>query len=264
MLCHERICDSETPSVAVVIGTYGSPCYVHLGLELLKRNVGKIPVLVHDDASFETVPAEHEQLRRVCVEYGADFSTNSHSYGHMQGDFSVFIAGWKWAAARHVDYLVKFSRRFIPMVNWLPELQTLAYITQYATFSNSDSCHSLGFRSECVAMHVNSWLGAGIVQEAEQLMAANHDWYIEVITHNFSRSVHRRNCRANQLYERVHPPAEPDLGYGRWPFMGSSRCTRMPGYLWRDAVSPAEYFRVATDSGIRMYPEAAFANLKEH
>src|SRR5260221_9444993 len=111
----QRIFTCERPSVGVVIGTYGSPCYVHLGLELLRRNLGNVPVLVHDDASFETDPDGHETFRRGCERYGAGFSFNHRAIGHMKGDFTAFHAGWEWAApGRGFDLLVKFSPRFIP------------------------------------------------------------------------------------------------------------------------------------------------------
>ena len=39
------------PKIAVVIGTFASVPYVHLHLELLKRNNPEVPVMVHDDCS---------------------------------------------------------------------------------------------------------------------------------------------------------------------------------------------------------------------
>lgn len=260
-----RIFTCERPSVGVVIGTYGSPCYVHLGLELLRRNLGAVPVLVHDDASFETDPDGYETLRRVCERYGARFSSNRQSQGHMKGDFTAFHAGWEWAArVRKFDLLVKFSRRFIPLGNWLEDLGALAYVTQYATYNNFDACHALGFRSECVAMHVGSWLDAGIVNHASELLANNTNWFVEVIIHNLARRVHRRNCLANRLYERVHPPAEPDLAFAPWPFMGGSRCARSPQYMWRDTYTAQEYHQKALDLGIREYGLEDFVHFKEH
>lgn len=261
----DRIIPHERPSVGVVIGTYGSPCYVHLGLELLRRNIGDVPVLVHDDASFETAPAEYDQVRRVCERYGAEFSCNPQSFGHMKGDFTAFQAGWEWAArVRSFDLLVKFSRRFIPLVNWLDDLRALAYVTQYATYNNFDACHSLGFRSECVAMHVDSWLDAGILAEARNLVSQDTNWFVEVIIHNLARMVHRRNCRANQLYEKTHPPIEDNLAFAVWPFMGGSRCARSSDYLWRDVYAPAEYYEKAKSLGIGEYDLGCFTEFKQH
>jgi hypothetical protein len=80
----ERLIPKD-PSLSVVVGTHGSPAYVHLHLEARKRFYPDIPLLVHDDNS-----QEEEKLRELCQRYGAEFMTTGKHQGHFEGDDACF------------------------------------------------------------------------------------------------------------------------------------------------------------------------------
>lgn len=150
--------------VGVVIGTYGSVPYVHLGLESLKRNCPGVKAVVHDDCS----PMQDE-LRDLCSEYGADFQVNNSRLGlknngtseafaaQARGDFTAYYGGLVWAKQLGLDLLVKFSRRFIPTYDWNTDIQDLALKTQKHTFSNVHQPWGLKFRTDCLGMSVKFW-----------------------------------------------------------------------------------------------------------
>lgn len=154
---------NAAPRIGLVIGTFGSPAYVHLHLEVHHRLFPGVPVLVHDDASQET-----ERLASLCDEYGAEFSSNSERAGHQRGDLSVLIAGLHWARANGIELLVKMSRRFLPLEDWTGPLSVLAMDSQYATYSSWTRSWDYGFRSECLGVAVQPWFDLGLVSRRRQ------------------------------------------------------------------------------------------------
>ena len=252
----ERIIPTPHPTLGVVVGTYGAVPYIHLHLESWRRNYGNIPLLVHDDGS-----PEGDDLRALCTLYGADFSRNDDSFGHFAGDLTVYSHGLRWAQERSLDLLVKFSRRFIPRLNWIMELQTLAYVTQYATFSSLCEYYNFGFRTECLGMHVPSWLAVceRIQENAEEVKGA--DCHVEALMHHHARFVHRSNCLANKLYETVHPTPDNADAYAPWRLLGTSRHKRLPHVLWHNCYAPFEYYMEAVSCGILDYDAHRFETI---
>jgi len=130
MIGNNSIYPSHHPSLGLVIGTYGSVPYIHLHLESWIRNCRDVPVLIHDDCS-----PHRDQLEDLCRDYGVDFYSNPSRCGHIVGDMMIYPHALHWAEERGLDILVKFSRRFVPVIPWQNELGLLAYKTQQATFS---------------------------------------------------------------------------------------------------------------------------------
>lgn len=254
----ERILTTPHPTVGLVIGTHGSVPYIHLQLELWRRCYGNIPLLVHDDCS-----PEGEELRALCDLYGADFSRNDEPFGHFAGDLTAFAHGLRWAQENGIELLAKFSRRFAPRINWVMELQLLAYVTQYATFSNVCQFHQFGFRTECLGMHVPSWMTSGACEWIEQTARAGQckDVLVELTMHGYAREVHRSNCLFNKLYETVHPPTSGADGYAPWSLLGTSRMQRLPHVLWHDVHRPFEYYLEAVSCGILDYDASCFESI---
>jgi hypothetical protein len=231
--------------MGLVIGTYASVPYVHLGLESWKRNYGHVPVLVHDDCS-----PKQTQLRDLCKQYGVSFSTNSVNRGHTVGDTSSFLAGWYWGLEKKIDLLVKFSRRFLPLYDWTAGLEKLARETQYPTFGNV--CHNLhwGFRSECVAIHVPTWKRADVMDIVCKEIIWKKEMFAENFWHEMAREVHHYTSPANIAYTITHPREEWCNGYGPWEILGENRVKKVAGLIWHHSCEPGEYYAVAADWGL--------------
>lgn len=251
----KRIIEASEPTVGVVIGNFAATPYVHLQLESWRRNYPQVPMLVHDDGSPYS-----QALGDLCRRYGAEFITTEQRHPHFVGDLAAFVAGFDWAARRNLDLLVKFSRRFIPTYNWVPELQSLAYITQYATYSNRCLTYSFGFRTECVGMHVSSWFAADAVTEIRARVERNEGCFVEKFIHDLSRNVHQQNCEYNQAYERFAPRPHAVAAYADWFLPGISRHIPRPHVLWHNYTPPAAYAAQARAYGLTQYRDEDFAD----
>ena len=241
--------------MGLVIGTFGSLPYVHLHLESRRRWYPEMPVLVHDDASDQT----HE-LRALCAAYSAEFRTTDQRRGHYEGDLAVFQRGFAWAGDRGLDLLVKMSRRFVPLCDWVPSLQALVRETQYATYTNRNG-DGFGFRTDCIAMDVPAWVdtGAVVALTREGLQKAG---IFEVFFHHLAREVHGGPNDANRAYERAHPKPYDFAAYGDWDFMGNDLTRKYPQYLWRANSDAVDYCRAAWQYGLCSYSPDDFARVE--
>jgi len=248
-----RIYDSSDIKLGLVIGTYAAIPYIHLGLESRQRNYWHTPVLVHDDSS-----SSEPELLSLCERYGAEFSANETRLGHFLGDLVVFKRGLEWASENNLDLVVKFSRRFIPLFDWTVALKDIAWISQYATFSNVAMGNGMGFRTECTALHVRSWFASGAYDLICRQVETGKIEFVEGFVHQISKRVHRSSCAENRRYEILHPKP-PDLAsYCDWPIMGKDRMRHLPNLLWRFSCSPEEYARAAKQYGVNDYSMADF------
>ena len=250
----QRIINTQKPSVGLVIGTFAALPYIHLQLESRKRNYPDLPVLVHDDGSPIKAP-----LKDLCQHYGVDFVTSKKRLRHSIGDLAAFAAGFSWAGEKKLDLLVKFSRRFIPLYNWVIELQELAFMTQYATYSSRCAHYGLGFRTECVAMHIPSWLANQVVDEIIETVRLNQGSFVEKFIHDLARKVHKDNCKQNRDYEKFGGKPKQIAAYGDWLLSGMSRHIPRPNVLWHNYMKPKDYAKAACKYGLN-YTAMDFAD----
>jgi hypothetical protein len=227
------------PRVGGVVGTFASVPYIHLHLEARRHFYPDTPLLVHDDGSHH-----REELGRLCDEYGCEFETNDSRQPPCIGDVSCFLGGLLWADRKGLDLLVKFSRRFVPLVDWVPDLRDLAYRSQYPTYCGHTTTFGFGFRSESVGLAVRTWMDYRLHEDLAALALAPGMPFVEGAIHDFARRLARFRCHAARAWddEIGHRPPDRD-GYAPWPFLGDDRCTPYPGYLWHDSASPHDYHR---------------------
>lgn len=249
-----RLINSHRPSVGLLIGTFGSVPYVHLHLESRRRWYPDVPALVHDDASPHA-----DALRALCARYGAEFRTTPERRGHYNGDLAAFRCGFEWAEGHGLELLVKMSRRFLPLVDWVPELQTLAWATQYATYTNRNG-DGFGFRTECIALHVPSWATSGVVAGLTE-QGLRESGIFEAFFHSYARAIHENACTFNREYERTHQKPWNFAAYGDWGFMGDSLDRKRPQYLWRASADAVDYCRAAWQYGLHCYRPDDFAQV---
>jgi hypothetical protein len=231
--------------IGLVIGTYASVPYIHLGLESWKRNYAHVPLLVHDDCS----PSQ-DALHGLCNQYGVDFSVNSVERGHTVGDTSSFLSGWLWALDNPFDVLVKFSRRFLPLYDWTPDLERLARETQYPTFSNVCRNLNWGFRSECMAIHVPTWHRADVFGIVNKEVIWKKEMFAEHFWHELAKEVHHYASPANIEYTIRNPKPEWCNAHADWGLLGDDRTKRVEGVIWHHSCSPDEYYAVSAAWGL--------------
>lgn len=157
---------SSIPHIGVVIGTCGTPAYIRLGLHLLRAMHEDIPILVVNDG--DTPKWDAPALARLCEEYGADFVAGKY-LGHSCGDLRVFQEGLQWAAERNIQLLVKFSRRFIPLVQWRHSLLVAADGNRFASaFGRFEQDRPGGMlRTDCIALRVEKWIAPDVMKILE-------------------------------------------------------------------------------------------------
>jgi hypothetical protein len=235
------------PTIGLVIGTFGAVPFIHLQLEARKRFYSRVPTLVHDDASNK-----YNILRRLCNQYGVDFSRNDIRKTHGKGDLTAFVSGLKWARDHGLDILLKLSRRFLFLEDWTSSLIELAEHSQYATFgsySHSD-LPEFGFRTECVAMSVVSWLPLLENIDVNTALNPGREIWIEGFLHGFAKGLEDRQCEQANRWRSCHPVCEYTRGYALWEFMGTDRRVRVPQLLWQICCPHDMYFRQASSWGL--------------
>jgi hypothetical protein len=249
----DQIIHSATPSVGLIIGSYAAVPYVHLHLEVWRRYCDNVPILIHDDCS-----PKRDELEELSAAYGAAFHSTLRRMGHTAGDLHVLLHGLDWASASGIEILVKFSRRFVPLVNWQPDLGALAMETQYATYSALCRHYGYGFRTECLALHVPSWVADG-GPEVLRRHCGRGKCLVESVVHHAARQVHRNNCAWNKRYELLHPREYKSGAYGTWKLPGDNRREARREFLWHNSSRPRDYYRKAIQYGIECYRERDFA-----
>lgn len=236
----------EKPSVGLVVGTYGTPAYIHLHLVVCRAHHPNLKVLIKDDGSNSG-----DELKKICDTYNADFITSKQRLPRFIGDIANIVKGLEWAKYNDIDILLKLSRRFIIHKAWVNSLQELAMGTEYATFSAPDAHLGWGFRSECFGMCVNAWhkyVYNILLQDVEECRIPNPESYcaVESYLHQCARYIHKQiHNQQNDIlvmYEKHYARPENYGGYAIWPLMGLSRWHNLPYILWHDRTSVEEYY----------------------
>ncbi len=235
----------ENPRVGIVVGTFAAVPYVHLQLEARRRYYPGVPLLVHDDGSHKAGDFE-----RLCREYGCDFEHNECRQPPCVGDLTAFVGGLVWAGMKKLDILLKVSRRWVFLEDWVPDLMALAVESQYATLGSYTTTFGFGFRTECLALSVAAWSSPVFLGDVTSVIRSGTSVFVEVYMHNFARQFERQNCVPADHWRYAHPMPDDRNGYALWPQMGIDRCTRSAGFLWHDSCGPADYSAVAHEWGL--------------
>lgn len=243
------------PRVAMVVGTFAAVPYIHLQLEARRRLYPETPLLVQDDCS-----PFGDELRRLCDDYGADFSSNTTRFPASKGDMTAMVHGLVWAREQGIELLVKLSRRFVPRVRWTDDLVALAMTAQYATYCAWTTSFNFGFRSECVGFAVEEWMRLGLCDALIERILSTPRTFVEGFVHGLARRAAEQNCRMAVAFDEAIGQRPTDRNcYAPWPFMGTDRRARMPGYLWHDWSRPKDYAALAGEWGLP-YKESDFAD----
>jgi hypothetical protein len=231
------------PRVLLVIGTFAAVPYVHLHLESRRRFYPDVPVIIHDDCS----PAA-DQLRQLCSVYGAEYLSSEERLPPNAGDLRATLCAIQQAYSRKADLAVKISRRFIPLMDWVPSLQETAWQAQAATYSQRDKGSHLGFRTECIAFHAATWIKAAALIEAEIQALETSFQLVEPFLHQIARELYQpsAHCAARQAESVL----DSDDGYCPWSWMGDDRTQRNASWIWHQSDSLLDYARLSQAYGL--------------
>jgi len=231
-------------TVGLAITTFAAAPHVHLHLEARRRFYPDVPLLVHDDGS-DVQP----QLAQLCADYGVEFRASGLRRGHHLGDVGGIYAGLKWAEEKRFDLLAKFSRRFIPLHDWRPDLLRLAHETQARTFNNVCLNINWGFRTEALAMHIPSWIGVLPLFEKELATRAPSLWYTPggVVCEKFVHGAARK-VAATAKWKDDRP--RWCNGYAPWGILGDNRRIKVPNVLWHHSSPANAYYELALQWGL--------------
>ena len=246
-MIQEKILYPDKPKIGLVIGTFAAVPYINLQLEARKRLYPNVPILVHDDCSHKK-----NELKLICEQYGCEFEYNSHHIAtQSKGDLTAFIGGLRWAQINDYDILVKFSRRFIPIIDWQKSLVDLAVKSQYPTFSSYTTSYDYGFRTECMAMSVHEWHRLNLVADLIKEVLNPTQIFVEGMVHQLAKKAAQFIGQKSILYDKqIGKRPHNKNGYAIWNFMGFDRRTRSNDFLWHDSVKPQDYHALSTKWGL--------------
>lgn len=266
----------------VVVGSFGYPGYIELGLqclwtyERLNRVINDISTkdtidyLIHEDNS----PAAHE-VAEVACKYGADFYCTPKRLNIAVGDMSAVVEGMKWAQRSGMDILVKLSRRFIIDKPFVNDLKAIMSATQMPTACAPDAWTSWGYRSECQAFYVPAWVESGALAEMQAIVDADRVYGAlpEAVYHDLARKVNRWMHPGNgRMLEPFNYGDDVDWtvrneqffqraswdGYVPWySVLGLSKKSQVDGVYWHDSRTYADYAALAQSYGLA-YTEKDF------
>lgn len=260
-----KIVIPENPSIGLCVATHSAVSYVHLNLEAAKRHEPDLPILVHDDSSDKQA-----ELKALCADYGAEFTSTPFRLIPTLGDLSAFVAALRWGHEKGIDIVVKCSRRFIVNKPWVDGLRDLMVNTQYCTASGADCHFFFGFRSEWVAMHVPSYVASGAYAEMEAAVLRNqpYDSLPEAWYHHRARDVHQWAHNPVDFISHADNVDDPqcdllvrsEKGFPRpgnydgfvWyaGLLGLARSQKINGVLWHDSHTPEDYYKLSTEFGL--------------
>lgn len=201
----------------VVIGSYGMPGVVELGIAAIRDTCGPdTPILVVDDQT----PAKEggERIATIQDRLGVPVIVTDRPYGHAAGDVKVFTHGLEWAACEGLEVLVKFSQRLIITTpGWLQDDAAWLLANGYAAASQKAYHLHMRFpmRTEAVMMAVAN---AGAVlpfMKAPCITAAEHH-----IAHAYNVA---------------------GLPVGRWPRIPPDRFHPYKGIIWHNTHGADDY-----------------------
>lgn len=267
------------PSVGVVVGTYGALPYIHLHLGIRARLYPEMPFLVHDDCS-----PQRDELAALCARYDADFISSTMRNGHYGGDTSAFMHGLCWAPSRGVNWLVKFSRRFVPLYDFRLEVARNAVSFPFPTQTgyHVGNHHEFGFTTSAIAMHVGAWSApirsyggrSTISVLADKITAWNGELF-EAWMHDRARTLAQAvseqeicfpDLNAARLREVIQEEGRPTRwdGYAHWPILGGQHGGQTVGALFHSNDEALRRYELLSNALQLPYNQSHFAGLNSH
>lgn len=235
--------------IGVAIGSFGMPSAVALNVAAIRHfNKARIPIIVHDD--FTQSDRDPEGFLASPNDQ-FDLIKTDRVHGHIAGDIQCFLAGLKWAKCLGLSYLVKLSQRFIITTpEWCnstisyAEKEAIVTASQRAASNHLAPWGSVGVRTECVLMQVESW--------------ARQDVYDALLGYHATLEL----SLPGTAEKYVHPGRPID----RWRIFNPDKQKKRKGILWHDANPESEYRQLAAQLGCQFenYTNAGWPAILGH
>lgn len=225
-------------NAGVVIGSYGMPGVVELNIACIRAACGPdVPILISDDCTPQGEGLE--RLQGLPDKWdGVQLRSTERNMGHARGDVITFRTGLLWAVEKGLDYLVKFSQRFILTTsNWLSDDCWYMYTNGIRLMSQPAYHLHMHFpmRTECVIMNVPA--AVPVIRTLKDCQTA---------------AEHHIHWAFNQQGIRME----------RWPRIPPDRFHRYQGIVWHNSdandtygESHKAYEDLAARHGIDLGPE---------
>jgi len=230
---------AATGQYGVVIGSYGMPGVVELGIAAIRDTCGPdVPILVHDDAT--PTNEGRARIQSIPSRYpGVQLYTSHACNGHANGDLQAFRRGLEWANRLKLKTLAKFSQRFILTASGWLEQDSLSMLKAGVAIYSQKGYHlhmTFAMRTEAVLMDV-----AQCQPMVEDMRAR-----IAVATEDQVRYLANKHNLKQARWERIPP----------------DRFQPATGVIWHNSESddryngPAlAYHRLAERLGVDLGPE---------
>jgi hypothetical protein len=212
-------------------------------LEILKHYQCVDDILVFDDCSSEAA-----RLKELADTYSSDFAQTMERQGHHPGDVCAFITGLLWAKEKNLDYLVKISRRFIILDDWMTELLKIL-IKEKTETTVSFPLHTRrrGQKVRCIstcwiALHVDSWCD-NMLDDIRHVYNTAYDGHIE------KRFMHMSRMLDTKMGKKRALPY----------YLFDVYKEKQKESLWKLNANPKLYFEISTQLGLS-YCESDFTN----
>lgn len=240
---------SDNIEVGVVINANNKPAYVELQLYYLTQ-LNKInSVLIYDNCS-----EKKEQLQQLAKKYNVDFySTESPLLVDKQlgslAELNCFYIGLMWANDKKLDILVKLEDKFIPCCNWINELKCLALATDATTFTSWCEKYTLPARTECIALHVKTWIHQFALYNFKFCVENEMCVYIEIWIHEIIKALsYQNNSSKWNQYIKNNNVGYMYSGYAVWQdLLGTNRennDNKNFNVLWHEKDKTEDYLRI--------------------
>jgi tetratricopeptide (TPR) repeat protein len=221
------------PRAGIVIGHFDSPDFVQLGLALIRKHCGDVPVLIADDCSpgfGEQPQGGFKQLLAIAKTDGtARVWSSQQRFGHVAGDLSALAKGLIWASQLKLNFLVKLSQRLIiDRQGWLEEAIQAMIDSDAACLARGCTDFGWRIRTEAMVLNVPAWnrdsIFRSLLSPPEQQFA---EWIVETIVNQHFAG---RQCD--------------------WSLLAPGRHERAEGVFFRATHSSSDYAALARSIGL--------------
>ena len=255
---------SPNPSAGLCISSHGNVAYTHLALEALKRNEPDLRVLVYDNYSNAQM-----ELQLLAKLYNADFATSDQAHRKHFATLDAIAGSLKWALAAGLDIVVHSDSAMIINRPFVTGLQELFHNLTYPTVTGTDAQFLEWFRTELMAMHVNSWTASGACKHLTMSLDQLPDVVCNEAARIAMKFAHSQDDTISHANNSAHPGCDYlvrslrsfprhswEAAFANWPLLGLARNVQVPGVFWENSHSINDYYQLSVTFGLPYTPNA--------
>ncbi len=229
----------EVKNPGIVLSTHGSPAHIELQLVQAKKLYPSVPILVRNDGRHR-----EKELLAICKTYNVEYSTTPFHLGWQKGDLFSFYDGLSWAEQNKIDFLIKISRRLVPLINIVDIFVKDFAETDNATIGSNCIRSHEELRTDCIGMYVPEWIKLkmylfqltvliGLNKSVETTLAS----IIKYLNSNFSITSFEHLMKTGKYF-------------GKSSFVSNNRYASSNNYLWHMADKPIRYLNLANTNNL--------------